>query len=343
MEKLGDARLESALVDILLRKYPLAEPGDLNGMITHYRSNEIFASILTSFIPKLGSSPYFEIVEGVPVSAAVKADIFEALFGALYQAAESIVRGLADVYIVTIFEGLLSSWLIKTTGRYAFDERLRHGPSSSQYGVIFKSVQGKPKVTTVVADDYQSVTVTVPVGAKQIEYINSRMPAGDPKIPSRRSNYEFTATAPTKEAASREAYQKALDWLAGYGVDVEWADRVKYQNILAALPNAKRTRLLAKLAREGYVEARIGKLEKHTIEGHQTVNVLKGLPKGGIFYVSLAIGVGKAPDAPGLAIDNYLRGEAIEVKPSVSASTSRLSRPEPFEVAAPSIYDEFDF
>lgn len=345
LEKDGDSKLEAALVSILLQHFPTADPGDLNGFITYYRSNEVFAAILDDALPDISGRRYFEIIKGIEVSNAIKADIFEALFGALAQAAENITRGLSGIWVQTIFEVLLRQWLIKTRGSYEFDPKLRHGPPSTQYIVIFNKVQ-HPKLEIIVSPDFSEVTAKVRITQLQQDYINRWNEKPDfrrkgkqfiiPTKQGRNTDYIFSSTAPTKEIASREAFQKALDWLGTYGVDVEWADLVKYHEIVDALPPKQRTAFTRKLKQEGYAEARLGKLSKHTIEGHRTVAVLKARPNDDLYFHSIVVGVGTADTVYAITIQNYLEQAAPAAPTRSGQAASSSSKPMP---ASGDIYD----
>lgn len=340
LEKLGDARLEAGLIEILLAQFPEAEPGDLNGMITYYRSNEVFADIVDTFLPVIPSQ-FFRIISGVGVSNSVKADIFEALFGAYYLAAESVVRGLGDIFVRETFEHFLKQWLVKEQGSYSFDLSLRFGSPSTQFENIFKKMPGRRKTEVRISDDRKTVTVTVYITREQITYINSKLLPGQRPLPMPLGGgdaHVFSSTAISKEAASRRAHTDALSFLNEKGVDMEWAAKIKSARVLQGLEASLATRLSLKSKQAGYVELRFNKISKHTIEGQQTVVILKGRKSGSVFFRDLAVGVGSIINAPTEAVRNYVQAtpEAAVTSASFSGAASSST------VVAPVLPSDFD-
>lgn len=102
-EFLGDAVIDLAVADLLLKEHPKAKEGDLSKM----RAALVNTASLASVANEINLSPYIrlsrgELAQGGATKPSIMADVFEAVIGALYKEAgfdiakNSIVKVYGD-------------------------------------------------------------------------------------------------------------------------------------------------------------------------------------------------------------------------------------------------------
>lgn len=330
LEKLGDAILHVAVIELLESHFPDSDPGDLDGLVSYYTSNVVFADMVKRLLPQIPG--LIRIIPGVKINDAVLADIFEALFGAIHQVG-NLVDGKGQERSTALFSDLLFEWLTLTTGKPEFNAKFMQGDIKTQVEEIFtRNGVAPPPQTVYRSDDYSRIYIEVKMTHKQINFLQN----SDPKIRGLRPQ-TFTADGTSKQLATRAVYTKVLEYLNANGVTTEWAGGIKSKSDLLGLAEIDPELpilMVNKLKADGYDRVAFKKVAKHTVEGHQTVMILKGR-RAKInkhdhnepdIYDDLAVVAGKAHTVVGLLARKYV-GVAEGASSSSRPATSGTSKP----------------
>jgi dsRNA-specific ribonuclease len=231
----GDANLKYVFPKYVRRRLPHLHKGEYTELNIYYMSKIRQAELAR----KLGFTEYIQ-VKGIDRAILnLETDVFESFFGALDEVSDMITDGLGASncfnMIVHIFKDI------------EIDESKGRGSPKTQVIQIFVRFDLPKPIETPDEIDKFHVTFTVSLAPEHIAFLRDY----SVNIPNAAIGY---AQAPTKKEAEAEAYQQALDTLAGYGITTQWAEEEKQQRDFtdpAVAPFVEAA--TQRLAREGYV------------------------------------------------------------------------------------------
>ena len=322
LEKLGDAVAHASLTKILLIQFPDAEPGDLDGIVSYYTSNIVFADVIKRLLPDIPG--LIRIMPGIIINDGVIADIFEAMMGAIYLIAELITPGLGHMIATKLFKALLDEWLIATTGDTLFDSRYMRGDIKTQVREIFTRMgcRAPENNPPIMSDDFSTITIEVPLTKYHTDFLDRQGKYIRPRT--------FVAEGPSKGLAIRRAYDKVFQYLSENDITTEWAAIIKSKNDFLAIKKSdpEAYEIVQRKFREGgYDQISFQKIGKHTIEGQQTVMVLKGRRSDNGLFDDLEVAVGLAHLVNGILIRKYAGLPPLITKKEEPARSTRPTRP----------------
>jgi len=330
LENHGDSAVDLSLSTMFIRRFPRATPKEMSHLITQYRSNVVFASLVKSVLPDLVK--HIRIDPRVEITDSVISDVFEAMQGALFNVSQDIYYGLGPVNTMLLTDSVFQEWF-EQGGQFDPD-KMMSDPRSVVDGIFLRvagneAKQYKPKHSEKILLG-NKVEVTVTITPDTVDFLNEKnqkvfnqpitmqnllLDKYDPQFDE---GFFIQESADTKYLARQNAYQRVLNYLKNAGIDDDWARRVKLFETIGQLTEEARVKLQAKMEEEGYDFADFHKIGKHTIEGRQTVVLLRmGRNEPGAELEKVALGIGTAD----VANENAVR-DWVGLPPLVSKATS---------------------
>ena len=207
LEFQGDAILKAAFPKYLRARFPYLHKNYFTELNVFYMSKVEQGKLAI----KMGLGDYLRVKGLDQVIFNLQTDLFEAFFGALDVVSDSIVQGLGFANCYNMIIHLFSTIDI--------DEANGKGSAKTQVQQIFKRFDlGNVKEIT---EEYgTTVTFSVKLTDEQMDFLATyTVIIENPIIAS--------YTAYTKKEADVEAYKIALETLANYGINTDWAEDAK--------------------------------------------------------------------------------------------------------------------
>lgn len=261
LEFQGDAMLKAVFPKYLRRKLPHLHKGEYTELNVAYMSKIMQAQLSR----RLGLGNYIRVTGIDRAILNLETDVFESFFGALDEISDRIIFGLGFANCYKMIDYIFKDIVI--------DESKGRGSAKTQVIQIFVRFD-LPKPDAIADDsDKHAIRFSVILKQEHLEFLRSyTVNIEDPVI-----GY---AVAPTKKEAEFEAYTRAFETLAEYGITTEWAEE------------AKQIRDFSDLSVASYVPAASERLKK---EGFQTMYFFiprkTVTPKGAVVQL-----VGTRPD-----------------------------------------------
>ena len=214
LEHLGDKVTGLTFDKYLITKFPTITESEASELGSAYMSKEFQAETAVN----LGLVPWVRIL--VDRSKHVREDLFEAIFGALFQIGDNIFTSGAGYVlcynaIVNLFEGI------------QIDFRLARGHPKTQVKNIFEKLHwyfdnqvsvGELGIPVQGDDGWRLILRFTPIALQDL-----RTNFGARNIVS---DILADARSTSKPAVEKEAFAAALKKLASYGITTDWSDQV---------------------------------------------------------------------------------------------------------------------
>lgn len=215
LEFLGDAFLDVAMVQYIMRSYPLIDEGKL----TTLKGRLVDKSFLSGLSRKLGLSKHLLTIKN---TKSTDEDVFESFVGALVSISNELVDGLSFINIYNFVV-------------YVFDDvdidsmDIRSAPSETIVPQKFVRLGitkvNKPIIEEIINTDSFPNSITLKLPSSVIQQLK----AMGINLKSEVIGY---ASGNDKTKARREAYTNALYMLEKNGMTEEWIKKQVIQNIV---------------------------------------------------------------------------------------------------------------
>lgn len=265
LEYIGDSVLDLVFLKYCLKRFPNYHKNHYTELNTAYNSKMKQGE----FSRRLGFSNYIRLGGGMTVPLNIETDVFESFFGALYTVSDNIVEGLGVINCYNM--------IIYVYQNVDIDVNVIKGSPKTQVQQIFKRFELGDVIQDFIKGNDGVNTFTVTITDKQDQFLrnyNINLPS---RVIGKASQFNITKTD-----ADNKAYINALETLAQYGIDTDWAVQAKHEfdlmnsDISVHLPAVRN-----RLQREGYINFRFYIPRKLTDKNNNSVVELLGMREDG--------------------------------------------------------------
>ncbi|CAK7994861.1 Ribonuclease III [uncultured virus] len=221
-EFLGDQVLNTCTSKKLITKFPDADQEQLSNMLGVYKSNDIWQHMMARL---KGVKEFIRMGAGLVAGDDEIADVFEALFGAVYLVAEKVVPGMGDSICRNLYE--------KFFHNFYFDKKHMAGNPKTVFWQMFEGSRFDSKKKDDIAIETppkrknkgQNVNeewrgdLTVTFTELLRAYLNEVLPGKN----NNWSKMVFRAQAANRGTASTKVYDEVVAYLADGGMTPEFA------------------------------------------------------------------------------------------------------------------------
>lgn len=227
----GDAFLNAIITDQITDQFPNMDPEELTNMVSHYKSNKVFADIILTNIPNLSAM----ILTTAELGEKVYADVFEAMMRAVYITAKRTKPGIGFAVLENVYT------VMTRDPKFKYDKKYSVGNPKSVVLEMFDrgTVTETPgKGAPFTAGD----TITVTIDKQAIDEVNRILNKNRTTIPL--TTLVGKGSGNDRGIASTRAYEQILATLANekYKITPQIFRERKQASIISEFPNAARVR-----------------------------------------------------------------------------------------------------
>lgn len=227
----GDAFLNAIITDGITTQFPNMDPEELTNMVSHYKSNKVFADIILTNIPNLSAM----ILTNAELGEKVYADVFEAMMRVVYVTANSIKPGIGFAVLQNVYA------VMTRDPKFRYSEKYAVGNPKSVVLEMFDrgTVTETPgKGGPFTAGD----TITVIVDHRAITEFNLVLNKNRTTVPL--TTLIGRGAGNDRGTASTRAYEQILTTLGSeqYKITPQIFRNAKQTSVINEFPNSARVR-----------------------------------------------------------------------------------------------------
>lgn len=243
LEYVGDSILDGEFAEFLSNKLPTGSELLFTEISNAYTKNEYLSKVSDSL-----GMPSLLLTKGMEeIDARIKADLVEAYIGALVKSGNSIPIG--DKISRGLGYSLSANFVNYIFGSIELDiDKGRGAPKTNVEQIFTRFGVGKPEAST--RKEGSMMISEVYLKESQLDFlVSARIKISSDK----RQLLIGTGKAREKGPAEAQAFENALNYLDGLGVNPRWADDLKNAKEMGAIPREIRDRAFNKAKKNGYV------------------------------------------------------------------------------------------
>jgi dsRNA-specific ribonuclease len=204
---------------------PDLDQNALSNMMSHYKSNAVFARDLKNTVPEIVD--YLRKAPHVGITDKIYGDMFEALIWGVYASAETVITGLG-------FSCAYNVYMLLTRETKITTEYIQGHPKTVVLELLPK-IDKQRTVSESSRSDGKEYTVEVTIDNESLQSLMRDVESVMGGRSKRIRQTEYSATKGSKEAATYSVYSEILATLREHGATSEVVSKIKLQRAMKGM------------------------------------------------------------------------------------------------------------